>query len=255
MASLEITDVNGSNVDQLGFFCAMSMPASEGYRRKLHWLKQRFPEGLKLKIITSGGRGFIEYVPGTYAWRGIQADDYMVIHCMWVVGRSKACGCGKALLAECIRDARAGGMAGVAVVSARGQLGLPPTSYFQKQAFEVVDTASPDLQLAVLKFRKAADPEFLGGWERKLRRLGTDLAVVCSPQCPYSESYVANVAMLSKKCGMSVNVVRLETLKQIREKSPSAYGSAAIVANRNVRLHLYHHLTEARLRKLTGPGL
>ena len=28
--------------------------------------------------------GFIEYVPGEYAWRGVNAEGYMFIHCIWI---------------------------------------------------------------------------------------------------------------------------------------------------------------------------
>lgn len=255
MNSIEITDVNAANVDRLGFFCAMSKPQSEGYQRKLRWLKQRFAEGLKLKIITRGGRGFIEYIPGEYAWRGISAEHYMVIHCMWVVGRAKHRGCGKALLAECVHDAKVSGMAGVVAVSARGQLGLPPTSYFLKQGFAVVDTAPPGLDLVALRLHKASAPEFLRDWERKLQRFGQGLSVVCSPQCPYSESYISDICSVAQKCGIPAKVFRLETLHQLKEQSPSPYGSAAVVANGQVRVHLYHHMSQQRLRKLTAAAV
>lgn len=198
MVGLQITDVNATNVDRVGFFCAMSKPDTEGYQRKLRWIKQRFPEGLKLKLITQGGRGFIEYIPGRFAWRGILADEYMVIHCIWVVGRAKRSNCGTALLAECLRDAKDNGMAGVAVVTARDQLGLPPTDFFLKRGFECVDNAPPGLELLARKFRRAANPRFLSGWREKILELGSGLSVVCSPQCPYSDSYIANVAALAK---------------------------------------------------------
>src|SRR5215472_9874172 len=106
MDTLQIVDVNESNVDQVGFFCAMSKPGIPGYEEKLAWVKERFHEGLRIKIIGPGGRGFIEYMPGKMAWRGIDAPGYMVIHCVCVVGRAKGKGSGKALLDACIGDAR-----------------------------------------------------------------------------------------------------------------------------------------------------
>src|SRR5436309_11679438 len=98
MPDLEILDVNASNVDQIGFFCAMSKPGDPGYSEKLAWVKDRFNEGLRIKVIARDARssrarrGFIEYMPGKMAWRGIDAPGYMVIHCMWVVGRAKSKG-------------------------------------------------------------------------------------------------------------------------------------------------------------------
>ena len=66
-------------------------PKAEGYSRKLTWLKNRFSEGMKIKIVYENGRsvGFIEYIPGESAWRAVNADNYLVIHCIGVVGRGK----------------------------------------------------------------------------------------------------------------------------------------------------------------------
>ena len=95
----EIIEVDETNVSQQGFFCYKSKPKAEGYRRKLNWLKNRFLEGMKTKIVYENGRsvGFIEYIPGESAWRAVNADDYLVIHCIWVVGRGKKKGYGSRL--------------------------------------------------------------------------------------------------------------------------------------------------------------
>jgi hypothetical protein len=48
---MKIIDVNKNNVVEKGFFCNMSKKKSEGYQRKLRWLKKRFAEGMKIKRI------------------------------------------------------------------------------------------------------------------------------------------------------------------------------------------------------------
>ena len=53
---VKIVSVDADNVDEEGFFCYKSKPKSEGYRRKLDWLEQRFSEGLKIKIVYEGKR-------------------------------------------------------------------------------------------------------------------------------------------------------------------------------------------------------
>ena len=87
-----ITTVTKENVDSEGFFCYMSKPKSEGYRNKLDWLKARFDEGLVIKKLNLPERGFIEYIPGEFAWRPVYAPEYMFIHCLWIVGKSKGKG-------------------------------------------------------------------------------------------------------------------------------------------------------------------
>ena len=42
--------VDATNVEEYGFFCYKSKPKSEGYQRKLKWLKARFLEGMKIKL-------------------------------------------------------------------------------------------------------------------------------------------------------------------------------------------------------------
>ena len=101
--NVEIITVAATNVAQYGFFCRKSKPKSEGYRRKLDWLEQRFSEGMRIKIVHEDGRsvGFIEYIPGEFTWRAVRAKGYMVIHCLWVVGRAKGKGYGSRLLNDC----------------------------------------------------------------------------------------------------------------------------------------------------------
>ena len=78
---IEIVTVDATNVAQHGFFCYKSKPKSEGYQRKLQWLEERFAEGLRIKILYENGRsvGFIEYLPGEFAWRAVHAPNYVLI--------------------------------------------------------------------------------------------------------------------------------------------------------------------------------
>jgi len=98
---VQIFTIDSSNVEQRGFFCYMSKRKSVGYQQKRGWLEARFAEGLQIKILhETGGRdvAFIEYIPGEHAWRAVQAPGYLVIHCLWVVGRGKRKGYGSRLL-------------------------------------------------------------------------------------------------------------------------------------------------------------
>lgn len=119
---MKIIDVTAANVAETGFFCKMSQKKSEGYRRKLAWLEARFSEGLKIKLLdlSQAGRGFIEYIPGEYAWRAVEAEGYLFIHCLWVVGQSKGKGYAGLLLKECLADAKRLGFKGVAVLASDG---------------------------------------------------------------------------------------------------------------------------------------
>jgi hypothetical protein len=82
---VQIINVTAENVAETGFFCYMSKRNSPGYQQKLNWLQARFREGMRIKILKLPDRGFIEYIPGEYAWRAVDASGYMFIHCIWVV--------------------------------------------------------------------------------------------------------------------------------------------------------------------------
>ncbi len=250
MNGIDIVDVNASNVDQVGFFCAMSKPDGIGYQEKLAWAKERFREGLRIKLIGRGGRGFIEYMPGKMAWRGIEAPGYMVIHCLWVVGRAKGKGSGKALLEACLRDSRAAGMHGLAAVTARDVVGLVDTEFFLHNGFHVVQSAG-GIDLVALKFNlAAADPHFANDLRKKARALGHGLTVVSSPQCPYTYDGAEQVVELAHQNKMPARSLRVNTLAQLRHTSPSPYASFDIVYEGEVISHLFHCMTAQRLRKL-----
>ena len=72
-----IVTVDADNVDEERFFCYKSKPKTEGYHRKLAWLRERFAEGMRIKIVYEGKRsvGFVEYIPGEFAWRAVEAAN------------------------------------------------------------------------------------------------------------------------------------------------------------------------------------
>jgi len=47
----KIVDVSESNLDEYDLFCHKSKKEGEGYSNKVKWIKERFKEGLKLKLL------------------------------------------------------------------------------------------------------------------------------------------------------------------------------------------------------------
>jgi ribosomal protein S18 acetylase RimI-like enzyme len=122
MPDVVIIDVDENNISQYPPKCFLN-PKNEGYQIKLEWLKKRFSEGLKIKLLYLETKciGFIEYVPGEYAWRAVDAKGYMFIHCIWISpNKHKEKGYGSLLVKECIKDAKKEGKYGVAVVTSEG---------------------------------------------------------------------------------------------------------------------------------------
>jgi ribosomal protein S18 acetylase RimI-like enzyme len=242
----EIIDVNKNNVESVGFFCLMSRRQSEGYQRKLRWLKDRFSEGMKIKMLKLPKRGFIEFIPGEYAWRAVEAKGFMFIHCLWVVGKSKGKGHANLLLNECIREAEQSGMNGVAIATTPGNW-LVGKKLFQRHGFELVDQAPPAFELMAKKFRDVPSPQFSGNWDQKMERCGDGFTVFRSDQCPYLEDAVKLLVNTAHEQNIPYKVVELTNAAEVREKAPSAYGAFGVVYNRMP--FSYHYLLKKDILK------
>jgi len=244
---MNIIEVNKENVSENGFFCYMSKTRSEGYQRKLKWLNDRFDEGLKIKMLDlkQGGRGFIEYIPGDFAWRAVKAKGYMFIHCIWVVGKSKGKGYATLLLNECVKDAKKTGMKGVAVVTSEGNW-LVGKEFFSRHGFESVDQYPP-FELMVKKFDEGLSPSFSGDFEERLRECGEGLVVIRSDQCPYINAAVKAALDAAGELGIRTKVVELKSSEDVRRLSPSPYGVFTMVYDG--KLVSYHGLAKKELMK------
>jgi GNAT superfamily N-acetyltransferase len=240
LKKVELIGVTQANVAETGFFCYMSKRKSEGFRRKLGWLRARFDEGMKIKMLKLPERGFIEFIPGEFAWRAVnRAEKYMFIHCLWVVGRSKGKGFGARLLDECIRDAKKAKMAGVAMVTSEGTW-LAGKELLLKQGFRPVAEAPPSFTLMVKTFKAAPLPSFPQDWKARAKRFGRGLTVLRSDQCPYLEDATNTLLEAAAEKGIRSRAVELTSAAEAKRLSPSPYGVFNVVLDG--RLLSYRHL-------------
>ncbi len=235
---MQILDITPENVDELGFFCYMSKRKSEGYRRKLAWVKQQFENGLRIKMLAKPDRGFIEYIPGEHAWRAVNASGYMLIHCLWVVGKSKKQGYAKALLEACIEDARASGMHGVAMVTSEGNW-LLSKKFLALQGLECVDEAEPSFSLMVKRFDDAELPSFPTDWAERAAKYGNGLTVIRTGQCPYIPDAAATAASCAEQVGVPCNELEYDSPKEAQAASPTPYGTFGMVKDGTVLSYCY----------------
>ena len=224
MARIEIIDTNASTICEHGF-CGFQDATHEGYKRKTNWLKKRFAEGLKFKVLQVDGvdAGMIEYIPGEHTWRPVEAAGYIVIHCIMInKKRFKSKGYGTLLVEDCLADTKRSRMAGVAVVTSSGTW-MASSDLFLRCGFECVDTASPSFELLAKKLRKVPSPQFRTGWDRTLRKYGSGLTIIKSDQCPCIAKCNDDILQACKALRIHPKVVELKTGSQARN-APSAYG-------------------------------
>jgi GNAT superfamily N-acetyltransferase len=229
-----IIDADPETVGKYGL-CGYKDPKNPGYQQKLAWLKKRFQEGLKIKVLHSvleGTIGSIEYLPGEYAWRGIHAPKYMVIHCIFILKKAfKGKGFGSALIEACENDAHRQKMHGVVVVASKSTW-MAKKEIFLKKGYELAEEAPPHYQLLVKRFDdKAPLPSFSGNWKEKLDRYADGLTIIHSDQCPYVVKAVYEIPPVAREeFGIEPTVIELPNC-QLAQESPNPYGIFSIIWN------------------------
>lgn len=233
MAEVKIVDTHADNILEYGV-CGYKNIKRPGYPEKIKWLKDRFSEGLKIKTLFSdkdGTQGMIEYIPGKYCWRPVEADGYMFIHCIFLGFKRdyKGKGYGSLLLDECLKETKDENMYGVAVVTRKGSF-MAGKELFLKKGFEVVDKAPPDFELLVRKINKnAPTPKFKGDWEKRWSRYNKGLTIIRADQCPYTVKNVNEIIETAEKeYGLKPDLIELKNYKEA-QNSPCAFGTFCIL--------------------------
>jgi len=250
MEGVRIIDTTMDNVRDFGV-CGYKNEKRAGYPEKLDWLEQRFREGLKLKTLVldeGGNQGMIEYVPGEYCWRPVEAEGYLFIHCLFVGFKREYKGKGYAslLIEDCLEDARRQGKHGVAVVTRKGSF-MVGKEIFVKKGFQLVDRASPDFELLVLKFKDdAPDPGFREGLEERAARYGKGFTVIRGFQCPYTVKNVNEIVDFARKeYGVTVKIIDLKSHQEAQD-SPCAFGSFCLLHDGKPVAH--HPISKGRFK-------
>ena len=246
---IEIIDLTPENISDYGVCGYKDVEKHLELRRKIDWYKKYYPKGLRIKVLLSkkgGYQGMLEYVPGKYAHRPVDADGYMFIHCVFVGFKKEFKGRGYAsfLIDKCIKEAKDANMHGVAVVTRKGPF-MVSKDIFLKKGFVQVDEAKPDFELLVLKFyQNSDDPKFK---EMSTEKYSKGLTIIRSAQCPYSVKNVNAILDTAKKLKINANLVDLEEAKDA-QMTPCAFGSFCIVYDGEVISH--HPISNTRFENI-----
>lgn len=231
----EMIDVTDENVGEVGLFCQKSRYKEEGYRNKLSWFSEQYKKGLRNKLV--GFRndkkrfvlvGFIEYARGEYTWRGIDAKGWMVIHCLWIIGKHKSQGLGSKLLEECVKDTEKNGLNGVVAMASRTHW-LANEKLYLKNRFKKVDEMPPfELYAKKLK-NNVAPPEFYPISRKKLANCGKGLTILESNQCPYAHKTVTSIIRMAERAKIPVKVEHITTCEEAQKNGVHPYGTFCVI--------------------------
>ena len=248
MTDVEIIDLTPDNISDYGVCGYKNVKKHLELRQKIEWFTKYYPKGLRIKALVSkqgGYQGMLEYIPGEYAHRPVDAEGYMFIHCIFVGFKKefKGKGYGSALINECIKDAQNSNMQGVAVVTRKGSF-MANKDIFIKKGFMVSDTAAPDFELLTIKFNQTtANPKFRT-LNKQLKKYEKGLFILRSVQCPYTEKNVnAILESVKAKFNLEANVINLQDANAVQQ-SPCAFGTFCIVYNGKILSH--HPISNTR---------
>lgn len=244
--SYKIVEVNVNNVDEVGMYCNQSKRKEEGYQRKLTWIKERFREGLEYRVLlvdegkkNYSYRGMIEFMPGTHCWRGINAPEYMVVHCIWVIGRHKNQGYGSQLLQESINAAKEKNMSGVAGMTIKKGGWLPKKELYLKNGFEKVDELADNYELYTFKLDDLqSQPKFYPISSDAPQKYTQGFTILSSYQCPYMTGTINAIRTLAEEIGEPVTIQEIKSYKEAQQSGLHPYGVFHVIYNGKYLTHL-----------------
>ncbi len=226
-----LVDLGPDNVGRLPC-CGVKNPEHAGRQRKVQWCGAQWKHGLRAKVLMTPDQrqcGYIEYIPGEHAWRGVKAAGYLFVHCLWTIYRKyQRKGVAGTMLRACVEEACEKGMNGVAVVAREGPW-LAGTAVFLRNGFKVVAQAPPDYQLLALKLKPSApDPEFAVQKPRPPARYGNGLVIVRAGQCPHAVKFAEEIAEAAREVyHLRPKIVELRSYREA-QNAPTPYATFAI---------------------------
>lgn len=237
-----LEQVGPENLSDCGIGCLIN-PKNPGYQPKVQWLKKRFAEGLRFLLFRDEkGKplAFLEYVPGQYVWRPVDAKGWLFVHCLWVYAKGqKVGGLGSRLIQACVEEARRAGAKGVAAMVSDGAW-MTGKQVFLNNGFRQIGEADR-FQLVVCPLKKGRQPRFrdISGNAAKYR----GLHVVYAPQCPMLIKSVNDLSSTAAEHGLKLKVTTLESAREAQD-APSYYGVFSLIWNG--RLLSDHYVSKGR---------
>ena len=245
----EYINISADNLDTEHLCCAIADKKHQaGVDVKRSWLADRLREGHTFRKLDEKGKVFIEYAPLETAWVPVIGDNYVYIYCLWVSGKFKGQGHAKALLDDCIADAKSKHKSGVCIISNKKKMPyLSDKKYMQKRGFQTVDTLPGDYELLALSF-DGTTPRFADG-AKNGRIQSEELSIYYGLQCPYIPNCIEEVKVYCESNDIPLNLIRVDTLEKAKAL-PCVFNNWAVFYHGEFQT--VHLLNAGYLKKLLG---
>jgi len=217
----EIIDVSPDNLSDHPQVICFINPKHELYHKKVDWLKEQFKNGLKIKLLYLKNEnkpiGFIEYIPGEFCWRSVDAKGYMFIHCLWTNGKKfQHQGLGQLLLEAVEKDSQ--DMLGIAVMTSDKSF-MTTKEIFVNNGYQIIEESGKD-QLMIKQFKDGPLPS-INDWQKELVKY-KGLSIVYSKQCPWVARFIEEVKPFLNENNLDPAIIEMKTPAQA-QKAPSLY--------------------------------
>lgn len=222
-------------------------PKNEYHGLKIGWLKKRFAEGLTIQLLQLHEDnkiiGFIEYVPGEFAWRAVNAAGYLFIHCMWIYPNvNKRKGLGSALIEAAVKEAREKKMKGVAVITSNGSF-MAKRDLFEKNGFEIVEEKEGFQLLALQQNGQIQGLSFRNNSETLAKLHGWHIHY--SGQCPWVSRFIEEIRPIMAQQGLNITIKELISADEAQH-APSIYSTFNLVKDGQLLADRYISVTRFR---------
>ncbi|MEP1095892.1 MAG: GNAT family N-acetyltransferase [Cyclobacteriaceae bacterium] len=244
---MKIVEVTPENATKETFFCIKDTKR-QGFKDKLKWFEKRRKEGLQIKILKNDEDkmiGFIEYVPAKYAWRPVDADNYMFIHCAYIYAKKeRSKGYGSMLIEDAEKEAKAKGLDGLCVMTSKGGW-LANKTLFEKNNFKQIETKDRFELLAKTWNNNSNKPRLLDWHSQQKKYKGWHLSY--ADQCPWSEKSVEAILNVAMDHEIELKVTKINTVKEAK-MAPSGFGVFNLL--HDGRLLEDHYISHTRFRNI-----
>ncbi len=244
---MKLVEVTPENAVKETFFCIKDTKR-QGFNDKRNWFEKRHKEGLKIKILKTDEDkmiGFIEYVPAKNAWRPIDADNYMFIHCTYIYSKKeRSKGYGSVLIEDAEKEAKAKGMDGLCVMTSTGGW-LANKTVFEKNGFKQIEAKDRFELLAKTWNNNAKKPRLLDWHSQQKKYKGWHLSY--ADQCPWNEKSVAAILNVAMDHDVDLKVTKINTVKEAK-MAPSGFGVFNLL--RDGKLLEDHYISHTRFRNI-----
>jgi len=246
MDKVTLVKVGPENLSECGIGCLRNRD-NPGYGCKVKWLRKRFAEGLRLLLFRDQREkplAFLEYVPGEFAWRPVDAAGWLFVHCLWVFAAGQRVGgLGGRLIRACVEEAERAGRTGVAALVSPGPW-MAGKEIFLKNGFTRI--AERDrFELVVHRLRAGPEPRFRDIDPDRAKCRG--LHIVYADQCPLLAKSVQDVSQMAAEHGLKLRVTVLQSAHEA-QNAPSYYGAFSLLWNG--RLLSDHYVSKGRFRNI-----